>query len=167
MTEDTASLVADWPGKSSDSGEHPAVWHMLDVAACAEKLIEGHRAFTRFGNGERQAFTVLAALHDIGKISQSFRALLREKRRGAYRHWQLSDLLLTDVLDPILARAWGGDRYARCELYAAVAGHHGGPERTNDRRERWRRSNCIGKEAEETAKGWAWTLIELFPEWIA
>ena len=163
MTEDTASLVADWPGKSSDSGEHPAVWHMLDVAACAEKLIDGHRAFTRFGNGERQAFTVLAALHDIGKISHSFRALLRENRRGAYRHWQLSDLLLTDVLDPILARAWGGNRHARCELYAAVAGHHGGPERTNDRRERWRRSNCIGKEAEETAKRWACTLIELFP----
>ena len=46
MIEDSFSLARDWPGKSKPR-EHPAIWHMLDVAACAERLIEGHRAFSR------------------------------------------------------------------------------------------------------------------------
>ena len=120
-------LARDWPGKSSENAEHPAVWHMLDVGACAERLIEGHRAFVALSRAHRRAFVILAALHDVGKISDTFRSLLRGRRPGAYRHWKLSDVLLTRALDPILAEVLGGNGPARGELYAAVSGHHGGP----------------------------------------
>ena len=156
-------LARDWPGKSSENAEHPAVWHMLDVGACAERLIEGHRTFVALSRAHRRAFVILAALHDVGKISDTFRSLLRDRRPGAYRHWKLSDVLLTRALDPILAEALGGNGPARGELYAAVSGHHGGPERSNDRRELWRRTRAIGAEAEEAAKHWTSLLLELLP----
>ena len=156
-------LARDWPGKSGESAEHPAIWHMLDVAACAERLIDGHRAFAALPSAQRRAFVVLVALHDVGKISETFRAVLRERRAGAYRHWQLSDVLLTRTLDPIISGVFGGDCHARGELYAAVSGHHGGPERTNDRREIPRRMRAIGADAEEAAKSWTSLLLELLP----
>ena len=112
---------------------------------------------------QRRAFVILAALHDVGKISDTFRSLLRDGRPGAYRHRKLSDVLLTRTLDPILAETLGGDGHARGELYAAVSGHHGGPERSNDRRELWRRTRAIGADAEEDAKRWTSLLLELLP----
>ena len=156
-------LASDWPGKSLGSQEHPAIWHMLDVAACAEHLIEGHQAFATLGQNERRACVVLVALHDVGKISDTFRALLRERRFGAYRHWQLSDVLLTHALDPTIAAAYGSDKHTRGELYAAVSGHHGGPERSNDRRELRRRSKAIGAQAERAASEWVSLLLDLLP----
>ena len=60
-------------------------------------------------------------------------------------------------------RRWGGDGHARGELYAAVSGHHGGPQRFNDRRELWRRTRAIGADAEEDAKRWTSLLLELLP----
>ena len=164
MTEPVLSLARDWPGKSSPDGEHPAIWHMLDVAACAERLIDGHRVFAALPPAWRRALVVLAALHDVGKISETFRAVVRERRPGAYRHWKLSDTLLTGPLDSLLARVFGSDPHARGELYAAVSGHHGGPERSNDRRERARRSKAIGADAEKTAKQWTLLLLELLPD---
>ena len=164
MTGSVLSLARDWPGKSSPGGEHPAIWHMLDVAACAERLIEGHRVFVTLPSTWRRALVVLAALHDVGKISETFRAVVRERRPGAYRHWKLSDVLLTGPLDLLLGRVFGGDVHARSELYAAVSGHHGGPERSNDRRERFRRNKAIGADAEEAAKLWALLLLELLPD---
>lgn len=163
MSIDSIALARDWPGKKSESKEHPAIWHMLDVASCAEVLIQGHRAFTEHSESECQAFVVLAALHDIGKISASFRSLIRNNRRSEYRHWMLSDLLLTEVLDPIIEEAFGGERHARSELYAAVSGHHGGPERASGRKEIYRRRQCIGRDAELAAKVWLTHLLELFP----
>ena len=164
MTIDIYSLARDWPGKKSGSNEHPAIWHMLDVASCAEQLIRGHNAFAEYPKDQCRAFVVLAALHDIGKISASFRDLVRHDRQGQYRHWKLSDLLLTHTLDPIIEHAFGGSRHARCELYAAVSGHHGGPERTNDRREIQKRRRCIGSDAEQAAKNWLMLLLDLFPD---
>ncbi|GIX15259.1 MAG: hypothetical protein KatS3mg118_3218 [Paracoccaceae bacterium] len=60
-------LCRHWPGKGADpSGrEHPAVLHMLDVAAVAEALI----APLPFPDGLKQALVLLSALHDLGKIS--------------------------------------------------------------------------------------------------
>ena len=159
----TVRLARDWPGKSSPGGEHPAIWHMLDVAACAEHLIAGHRAFAALSPDQRHAFVVLVALHDVGKISATFRNVIRHRRRGAYRHWMLSDVLLTRSLDPVLANAFGGDVHARGELYSAVSGHHGGPERSNDRREIARRKTAIGADAEEAARSWTSLLLELLP----
>ena len=123
MTEHAFPLARDWPGKSSQTGEHPAIWHMLDIAACAECLIDGHRAFAALPAAHHRVLVVVVALHDVGKISNAFRTVLRDRCPGAYRHWQLSDVLLRRTLDPILACAFGGDVHARGELYAAVSGH--------------------------------------------
>ena len=54
-------IAHEWPGKSSPFGEHPAIWHMLDVGACAERLIAGHGAFAALSSDQRRAFVVLVA----------------------------------------------------------------------------------------------------------
>lgn len=114
----------DWPGKSAGDGQvrHPAVLHMLDVGAVAEKLIEPFG----FAPALRDALVLLVALHDLGKISVSFRAMIEQGAAQAYRHWQLSEVLLFDH-DALLAENLGGDEIQRAALYAAVSGHHGQP----------------------------------------
>ena len=158
------SLAQDWPGKSDkDGNEHPAIWHMLDVGACAERLIDGHRAFASLSPANRNALVVLVALHDVGKISEMFRAAIRDRRPGAYRHWKLSDVLLTRQLDRQLECAFGCSDDARWALYAAVSGHHGGPERANDRHEIARRKKAIGA-GEAAAIEWVSLLLDLLPD---
>lgn len=120
---DFAKIVARWPGKSMDARgiEHPAVHHMLDVAAVAERLAPP------FPQPLRQALVLLAALHDLGKIGDAFRSMLRQGRpQDAGRHWEVSEALLRHH-DALLAEALGGDEWARAELFAATAGHHGRP----------------------------------------
>jgi len=158
------SSVFDWPGKSDKEGnERPAVLHMLDVATCAELLIEGHTAFAGLSNAQCQALVILVGLHDIGKISESFRALVRNNERGNPLHWQLSHFLLCGVLDEILCEL-GGDYSVREELYAAVAGHHGQPPSPagGNRREKSIRKRAIGR-AERDARNWVTELLNLFP----
>jgi len=156
--------ISDWPGKSDGAGnEHPAVLHMLEVAACAEQLIGNHTAFAAFSQSQRQAFVVLIALHDVGKLSESFRALLREKKTGATRHWELSDFMLCRYLDDILAPL-GADNEVRTELYAAVAGHHGKPpNRCSGSRFEIRKRQCHVGKGEHVARKWVGELIDLFP----
>ena len=120
MTE----FLSHWPGKSvNDTGtEHPAVYHMLDVAAVAEILI-GPLDIAR---QVREAFFLLAARHDLGKINAVFRQMVRG---GAYQgnsHWRMSELWLLKH-DDFLAARLGGSRQQRRSLYAATAGHHGVP----------------------------------------
>ena len=157
--------IFDWPGKSDKEGnEHPAVLHMLDVAACAERLIEGHTAFGRLSDSQRRALVILVALHDVGKLSESFRALIRADEKGAPPHWQFSDHLLCGVLDEVLTKL-GADDWVRAELYAAVAGHHGRPPTRagGDRRERRKRQRAVGS-GEQAARTWVSKLLELFPD---
>ena len=161
------SLAQDWPGKSDkDGNEHPAIWHMLDVGTCAERLIDGHRAFASLSQDNRNALVVLVALHDVGKISETFRAMIRDRSQhpGTYSHWKLSDVLLTRPLDEILDDAFGGNVHARWALYAAVSGHHGGPERSNNRHEIARRKKAIGGAGEAAAIEWVSLLLELLPD---
>ena len=54
-------MAEEWPGKSNPGGEHPAIRHMLDVGACAERLVAGHRAFATPPSDRRRAFVVLVA----------------------------------------------------------------------------------------------------------
>ena len=97
--------IFDWPGKSDNQGnERPAVLHMLDVAACAERLIDEHVAFRALSEAQRHALVILVALHDVGKLSESFRALIRDGERGAPLHWQLSDFLLCGALYEVLGK---------------------------------------------------------------
>ncbi|SIO39135.1 CRISPR-associated helicase, Cas3 family [Rhodovulum sp. ES.010] len=121
--------LADWPGKSAagpEQVEHLAVHHMLDVSAVAECLI-GPFGFDR---PLREALVLLVALHDLGKISDSFRRMLREDIPQSFRHWELTEALLLE-LDPALAAHLRGDPWHRQTLYAAVAGHHGRPSKRN------------------------------------
>ena len=115
----------DWPGKSAPKvGDHPhpAVFHMLDVAAVAERLIAPFGYEPRL----RDALVLLVALHDLGKISDSFRAMIQDGASQGYRHWKLSEALFY-AHDALLAARIGGDWWQRKLLYAAVAGHHGQP----------------------------------------
>jgi CRISPR-associated endonuclease/helicase Cas3 len=96
---------------------------MLDVAAVAERLI---RPF-RFSPQLEAALILLTALHDLGKISATFRAMLIEgqpQRLG--RHWEITEVWLTH-LDPDFGERLGSHWQRRAHLYAAVAGHHGRP----------------------------------------
>ncbi|WP_417209486.1 CRISPR-associated helicase Cas3' [Antarctobacter sp.] len=118
-------LKLDWPGKSSTAEgmpAHPAVYHMLDVAAVAERLI----APFPFAPGLREALVLLVALHDLGKISDCFRNLLEHDRPQERRHWELTEVLLHNF-DERLEAHLGGLPLHRWQLYAATAGHHGKP----------------------------------------
>ncbi|MGB4908974.1 MAG: CRISPR-associated endonuclease Cas3'', partial [Tabrizicola sp.] len=95
---------------------------MLDVAAVAERLIAPFGIEPRL----RDAFVLLVALHDLGKISDSFRAMIQDGASPGYRHWKLSEALFY-AHDALLAARIGGDWWQRKLLYAAVAGHHGQP----------------------------------------
>ncbi|MBS0126544.1 CRISPR-associated helicase Cas3' [Thetidibacter halocola] len=117
--------ILDWPGKSAADDRlppHPAVYHMLDVAAVSEHLIASFRCPPEL----REALVLLVALHDLGKVSDSFRSMLETGRRQNYRHWQLTEALL-HAHDVRLAAAIGGGADQRWELYAATSGHHGQP----------------------------------------
>ena len=117
------SILQHWPGKSADRQgiEHPAVLHMLDVAAVAEILCPLP------AGGLRQAFLLLTALHDLGKISNSFRSMLRNGQpQGAGSHWEVTEALL-HLHDDLLDAELGADFWTRKELYAASSGHHGRP----------------------------------------
>lgn len=112
-----------WPGKSADiSGiETPAVLHMLDVAAVAERLVMPLPA------SWRPLFVLFAALHDLGKINAAFRDMLRQDvPQVSGRHWEVTEALLIHH-DDLLAGAIGGTPRVRAQLYAACAGHHGRP----------------------------------------
>ncbi|APH59724.1 CRISPR-associated helicase/endonuclease Cas3 [Granulibacter bethesdensis] len=161
----------NWPGKSSatpDGPEHPAAFHMLDVAAVAERLIEP------FGMAPalRDALVVLAGLHDIGKISESFRAMLREGvAQPGFRHWELSEALFY-VEDARIAARLGGTPLVRKMLYAAIAGHHGRPSEhmlgalppeARLSRELFRALKCVG-EGREPAARLMDAFFDLWPE---
>ena len=118
-------LCRDWPGKKyldEQSAEHPALWHMLDVGAVAQCLL---KVRPLMDDGTNQALALLVALHDIGKISNSFRDMLREGKRQQRRHWEHSAIILQG--SQFLAESLGGSEEVRHILYEATAGHHGGP----------------------------------------
>ena len=116
----------EWPGKSNvpPSGEeHPAILHMIDVASVAEVLIDS----CSFSVPLKNALIILTGLHDLGKISESFRDMLRKGiPQPGFRHWQLSEALCYSM-DDVLAAYLNGRPRVRQQLYAAVAGHHGCP----------------------------------------
>lgn len=119
------SHILDWPGKSalSDGGpRHPAVFHMIDVAAVAERLIYPFQFMGPF----RDALVLLISLHDLGKVSDSFRQMIEDGKTQRFRHWQLTEALLY-AHDDIIKSKIGGNWRQRQTLYASTAGHHGQP----------------------------------------
>ena len=154
------NVIGGWPGKTINGKTHPALWHMLDVGAVATCLLV-QRSLT--GHPARdQAASLLVVLHDVGKFSRSFRAMLRGQPYSGFRHWQHSYRLLCDH-DGILAAAIGSTESVRKTLYAAVAGHHGGPPEHLDRRKHSDQARQIGAEASDAARKAIEGVTTLFP----
>ena len=155
--------IAAWPGKTIDGTCHPALWHMLDVGAVADCLIT-HRPITDRLDWN-QAMVFLVALHDLGKISESFRDQITGRASRAEYHSQLSFVLLEEH-DALLEQILGGKRTSRRALYAAIAGHHGGPpELDGGDGNSWRRwKSAIGHDAFEVAARVISAVAILFPQ---
>ncbi|MDP2737364.1 MAG: CRISPR-associated helicase Cas3' [Pseudorhodobacter sp.] len=140
------SFIVDWPGKSAaEPGgvEHPAAYHMLDVAAVAERLI----APFGFEEGLRQALILLVALHDIGKVNAAFLAMLRDGAAQLNgRHWEVSEVYLHRFNPLPIPRPTRSTL-----LYAAAAGHHGRPPGKDLGRDADRMLTAAGAQAVEDA----------------
>lgn len=124
-----SDLIANWPGKSP-AGQyviaHPAIYHMLDAAAVAEVLVSRWE----ISNPLRDALTLFAGIHDLGKIGRPFRDMLtigQPQTNGS--HWEVTEAYLRDFDPDLLALNLGASEDTRFELYAACAGHHGRPPR--------------------------------------
>lgn len=123
------SYFSSWPGKSAQGSgpEHPAVYHMLDVAAVAERLLVP----SPFPAGLKAAFALLVALHDLGKIGDGFRNMIRLGAAQTLRHWELTEAWLLG--DDGLRGRLGADGHVWRALVGAVAGHHGRPSKQDER----------------------------------
>ena len=156
------SYLTDWPGKSAADGgpEHPAVCHMLDVAAVAEVLIAVDPGLPP---ERRDLFCLLAALHDLGKIGTQFRAALRGGPAQTRRHWEVTEAWLrADDMTDLICGRFGGDDLALQPLVAAIAGHHGGPPcgTAEDHR---RMRKAAGAEAAADARAFVEACLDLWP----
>jgi CRISPR-associated endonuclease/helicase Cas3 len=152
-----------WPGKSRaslDLPEHPAVFHMLDVAAVAEKLIEPFA----FPHPVEQALIFLTALHDLGKVNADFRAMIRGAKRQGLSHWEVSDLLLTEAQDLLLPYLNIQSITELAPLISATSGHHGRPPQGLAGREVRKAKHWIGLEAAQDARTLIVDFAALWPE---
>lgn len=149
--------VLDWPGKSAQVGgvEHSALYHMIDVGAVAECLL---RPFD-LPSELKSFFALAAALHDLGKISNSFRDMLRKGApQRAGRHWEVTEAWLLKF-DAAFADIVV-DEFDRRDLYAAIAGHHGRPPLQEGFDKMW---HAAGAEAAEDAEAAIFALMKLWP----
>ena len=161
--EESTRIARSWPGKllrEKQHQEHPALWHMLDVGAVAQRLLE-YRPIANTNTD--QALALLVALHDVGKISNSFRSMLREGKYQQFRHWEHSAIILRR--NQHLAKFLGGSEEVRNNLYEATAGHHGGP-RTRPaakfkKDQQWQE---IGEAALADANAAICAITDLFPD---
>ena len=153
--------VSAWPGKLVDGHPHPVLWHLLDVGAVATCLI-ARRSLAGCRVAD-QAAAILVALHDLGKFSSSFRAMLLGQPYSGPRHWQHTYRLLRDH-DDLLASVVGGAPGVRKTLYAAVAGHHGGPPAHLESRKHTDQARQIGIEASAAAREAITAMAPLFPD---
>jgi CRISPR-associated endonuclease/helicase Cas3 len=132
---------------------------MLDVGAVANLLLRR----TGFDEPVHQALCLLGTLHDIGKIGNDFRGMIEDGATQSDRHWQVSmawfDHFDQGVLEPLI----GSIKEVRFPLYAAAAGHHGGPPQANDRDLRHMVKRA-GPEAACDAQAAIETIAGLFPD---
>ena len=110
-------IAKKWPGKVSDKGTPPALWHMLDVGAVAQCLIDRRPIFGKGALDKATCF--LIALHDLGKISENFRKMLLGCEPSGRRHWQHSYRLLQEH-DALLSELLGGEDEVRDIFYDHV-----------------------------------------------
>src|SRR5690349_24850775 len=93
----SGNITALWGKARPDPGQttrfHPLLAHCLDVAAVAVLLPTHHQLAM-----DPRILGFLVSLHDIGKISRSFQAMVEE-------FWPAS------VLGPLPAQTYGGPRH--------------------------------------------------------
>jgi CRISPR-associated endonuclease/helicase Cas3 len=123
------SYISNWPGKSARDGrlEHPAVYHMLDVAAVAELLL----ASCKMSAARKAALALLVGLHDLGKIGDGFRGMIRSGASQGLKHWELTEIWL--LHDAVLKEKLGADGHVWRALVGAIAGHHGRPSARDEK----------------------------------
>ncbi len=155
-----AELIRAWPGKLIKGRPHPALWHMLDVGAVAACLVS-RRSLTGSSPGD-QAAVFLVALHDLGKFSSSFRSMLLGQPYSGPRHWQHTYRLMRHH-DDVLAGVIGSTPGVRRTLYAAVAGHHGGPPQHFDHRKHNDQARQIGADGFHASREAIALTASLFP----
>jgi CRISPR-associated endonuclease/helicase Cas3 len=133
---------------------------MLDVAAVAERLI----APFAFPHPVKQALIFLTALHDLGKINADFRAMIRGQPRQGLKHWEVTDLLLTEAEDLLLPHLRLQNLAQLLPLISATSGHHGRPPQrlVNDRDIR-RALRWVGSEAQNDARAVIDAFASLWP----
>jgi len=129
--------ILRWPGKSPKLGGtiwHPAVYHMLDVAASCEVLIEEFE----FDKATQHALTFMVFLHDIGKIGEEFREMIENGDGGnyAYRHWELSEAYLFKCAEELAERLGCKNARGIRPIISAISGHHGRPSKRECRTQR-------------------------------
>jgi CRISPR-associated endonuclease/helicase Cas3 len=127
-------------------------FHALDVAACAEVLVEQSRfdleklagAMGLPGDTVQRLFVFFVALHDVGKFASSFQNLVPELAPASHGWAQsrLAERLRHDTLGWLLwqnvgRREWFGQELSSdatdfAEIWVrVVTGHHGKPPREN------------------------------------
>lgn len=156
------SSLLSWPGKSAilpDVVEHPAVYHMLDVAAVAERLLVPMDVPSSL----KEALVLLSALHDLGKINADFRDMLRGGQRQGARHWEVSALLLEANLAALSRHLGVRDEWVLLPLIAATSGHHGRPPSLTGR-DAQRALKWVGSAAKADASEVVTAFIELWPK---
>lgn len=143
-------------GQKRDRGtpEHPAAYHMLDVAAVAKALLADHP--------RRDLFCLLIARHDLGKIGKPFREMLLTGSAQSWRHWEVTEAWLRDEgAEQLLLQHLGGTFQVR-PLIVAIAGHHGRPPNAPDRD--WTTMRALaGAEARGDAMAFPRACLELWP----
>jgi CRISPR-associated endonuclease/helicase Cas3 len=163
------------PFEGSPHPFHPLVWHSLDVAACADVILERLPFLTknllvRLGadEAELRLFIVrMAALHDIGKFSQGFQLkcpvlfpqfLSKPTFTPSGDHTAIGMRLMEKELAFLRGDlAPNVDAFAWPYLCAAVAGHHGRPVIASTQM-----PQEIGFDSIEAAKSFVAAILALF-----
>jgi CRISPR-associated endonuclease/helicase Cas3 len=162
---------------------HPLIYHLLDVAACAEALLRQERprverlAKSCNVNADHltSCFVALIALHDIGKCASGFQGKAldfwpeflgpkpREElnvRHDAAGVWMFTENgKLAEIAQRLLPNLSASKRMT---IIQAVCGHHGEPINWHDYPDIRNHRRQIGTKAQEAADAIADSIFEFF-----
>ncbi len=172
--------------RGSSPNFHPLIYHLLDVAACAEAVLDQERARVArlakaFGVDPANlslCFVTLIALHDIGKCARGFQGKVldlwpdylgsRPDKELSVRHdaagvWLFHQNAKLDVIAERLFPELTPSQ--RLVMIQAVCGHHGQPIEWRTGGDYPDIGNCnrqIGREAEAAAGTIAEAIVAVF-----